>query len=286
MPADKPHTTGMSTRRYLRQNSTDRGQRANRRYVRTYLAFLLIASLVASPSRAQPPIEGVSPRAAFAGGPIHLSARAETRLRAHFHGDNVPLIPAPFRTRLDTALAARDWRQIDAAKKVLIQARDLRVVLLWDQTRFLATGDAAVAAAYARDLAGSDVPDAEQAAAAMWLYAIAATFTDGHKCTNPEAKEAYLATLLGSDFDAVKGIIRSMPDDRLAAMRDNAIQLESILSTDRTDDTICRTTAGRPETRPEDEWQRELAPSRTMLPRNLTAICSVVRKKESPRAGK
>jgi hypothetical protein len=254
--------------------------------MRTYLAFLLVASLVASPSRAQVPIERVSPQAAFAGGPIHPSARAETRLRAQFHGDNVPLIPAPFRVRLDTALAARDWRQIDAAKKALIQARDLPLVLLWDQTRFLAIGDAAIAAAYARDLAGSDVPDAEQAAATMWLYAVAATFTDGHKCTDPEAKDAYMATLLGPDFDAVKGIIRSIPDDRLAAMRDQAIQLESILSTDRTDDTMCRTTAGRPAIRPEDEWQRELAPSRTMLPRNLAAICSVMRKKESPKPGR
>jgi len=254
--------------------------------MRTYLAFLLIASLLASQSPAQTAIERVSPQAAFAGGPIHPSARAETRLRAHFHGDNVPLVPSPFRGRLDTALAARDWRGIDAAKKALIQARDLRLVLLWDQTRFLATGDAAIAAAYARDLAGSDVPDAEQAAATMWLYAVAATFTDGHKCTDPEAKEAYLAKLLNPDFDAVKGIIRSMPEDRLATTRDNAIQLESILSTDRTDDTMCRTNAGRPATRPEDDWQRELAQSRTILPRNLAAICSVVRKKESPRAGK
>ena len=51
---------------------------------------------------------------------------------------------------------------MDTAKKTLIQTRELRLVLLWDQTLFVATGDAAVAAAYADDLAGSDGPDAER----------------------------------------------------------------------------------------------------------------------------
>ena len=238
-------------------------------------AFLLIACLMATPARAQTAIERVSPQAAFAGGPIHLTDRAVTRLRAQFHGDNLPLIPSPFRGRLDTALVAGDWRQIEATKKSLIQARDLLPVLLWDQTRFVATGNVALAAAYARDLAGSDVPNAEENAAAMWLYAVAATFTDGQKCADPAAREAYLASLLGPDFDAVKGIIRSMPDDRLAAMRETAIKLENALSTDRTDETVCRTVSGRLDA----EGQRDVAPTRTMLPQHLKAICSVVRAK-------
>jgi hypothetical protein len=245
--------------------------------VRASLAFLLTVCLLAAPSRAQNPIEQGSPAAAFAGGPIHLSSATEARLRAQFHGDNVPLVPQPFRGRLDTALVARDWRQVEAVKKALIQARDLLPVLLWDQTRFIATGGVALAAAFARDLAGSDVPKAEEMAATMWLYAVAATFTDGHKCVDAAAKEAYLVTLRGPDFAAVKGIIRSMPDDRLTAVRETAIRLESALSADRGDDPVCGTGRGPPETRPEGEWQRELAPTRAMLPRHLTAICSVLR---------
>jgi hypothetical protein len=228
--------------------------------MRAGFACLLIACLLTAPSRAQTPLERGSPEAAFAGGPIHLSNGAEARLRAQFHGDNVPLVPQPFRGRLDTALAARHWRQVEAVKKTLIQAHDLLLALLWDQTRFIATGGVALAVAYARDLAGSDVPKAEETAAMMWLYAVAATFTDGHKCTDPAAKEAYLDTLRGPDFAAVKGIIRYMPDDRLAAMRDTAIRLESALSPDRTDDAMCRSASGRLE-----------------LPRHLTAICSVLR---------
>ncbi len=239
---------------------------------------MLIACLLAAPVRAEP-IERVSPQAAFAGGPIHLSTLAEGRLRSQFHGDNVPLIPPPFRERLDTALAAGDWRQIEAVKKALIQARDLVPVLLWDQTRFVASGGVALAGAYARDLAGSDVPNAEEAAATMWLYAVAATFTDGHRCADSAAKEAYLGTLLGSDFGAVKGIVRSLPDERLAALRDTAIRLESALSGERSDAPMCRTAAGRVALRPDGDWQRAVEATRAMLPRHLTAICSVVRGK-------
>jgi len=250
--------------------------------VRAGLAMVLIACLLAGSARAQTRLERGSPDAAFAGGPIHLSAPAEVRLRGQFHGDNVPLIPQPYRGRLDTALAARDWRQVEAAKKALFTARDLVLVLLWDQTRFIATGGVALAASYARDLAGSDVPNAEESAATMWLYAVAATFTDGHKCASPESKEAYVATLLGPDYAAVKGIIRTMPEDRLAALRDTAIKLESALSAERNDDTMCRTAAGRPEIRPDAEWRRELEPTRTMLLRHLVAICAVVRGQGRP----
>jgi hypothetical protein len=146
-------------------------------------------------------------------------------------------------------------------------------VLLWDQTRFVAIGSVALGAAYARDLAGSDAPNAEETAAAMWLYAVAATFTDGHKCADPAAREVYLASLLGPDFDSVEGIIRSMPDDRLAAMRETAIRLESALSADRTDDTLCRTARGRSD----GKGQSDPSSTRAMLPRHLKAICSVVR---------
>ena len=241
------------------------------------VACLLVAWVAALPARSETAIERGSPQAAFAGGPIHLSAAAEARLRAQYHGDNVPLVPQPFRTRLDIALAAGDWRQVEAVKKALIAARDLLPVLLWDQTRFVATGLVALAAAYAKDLAGSDVPNAEDAAATMWLYAVAATFTDGHKCSDPQAREAYLDRLRGADFAAVMGIIRSMPEDRLAATRATAIRLESALAAERTGDSLCRSAAGRLGVRPDGEWQRELGGTRAMLPQHLAAICSVVR---------
>ena len=247
--------------------------------MRPILACLMIACLAAHPSQAQTPIDRGSPQAAFAGGPIHLSTATEARLRAQYHGDNVPLIPQPFRSRLDTALVAQDWRQIDVLKKALIQARDQGPVLLWDQTRFVETGGVTLAAAFARDLAGSDVPNAEETAATMWLYAVAASFTDGHRCADPATGEAYLDKLRGPDFAAVIGIIRDMPDDRLATARDAAIRLESALSGDRTGDSVCGTNAGRPAIKPDAGWQADIAPARAMLPRHLTAICSVLRQK-------
>ena len=183
------------------------------------VACLLIAWVAAVPARGETAIARGSPQAAFAGGPIHLSGAAEARLRGQYHGDNVPVVPQPFRTWLDAALLAGDWRQVEAVKKALIAARDLLPVLLWDQTRFVATGRITLAAEYAKDWPVSDVPNAEEAAATMWLYAVAATFTDGHKCSDPQAREAYLDRLRGADFAAVMGIIRSMPEDRLAASR-------------------------------------------------------------------
>ena len=117
----------------------------------------------------------------------------------------------------------------------------------------------------------------------LWLYAVAATFTDAHKCADPAAKEAYLDTLRGPDFAAVKGIIRDLPDDRLTAMRDTAIRLEGALSPDRTDDSMCGAASGRLEIRQDAEWQRELAPTRAMLPRHLAAICSLLRPKRTGR---
>ena len=247
--------------------------------MRVLSAVLLIAGVLASPSNAQTAIGRGTPSAAFAGSPIHLAPAMEARLQAQFHGDNVPIVPSPFGRRLDAALLARDWRQIEALKKALIAERDLLPVLLWDQTRFIITGEVALAASYARDLAGSDVPAAEDNAATIWLYAVAATFTDGHKCIDPAARDTYLATLLGSDFDAVKGIVRFMPEDRLAVAREAAIKLEAGLSGDRSDDAMCRAAGGRAGVRPNSEWKAELAPTRTMLPRHLAAICAVVRKK-------
>ena len=55
---------------------------------------------------AQAPADVGSPESAFTGGPIHLSRAAAAVLRAHYQGDNVPLVPQPFRGKLDNALVA------------------------------------------------------------------------------------------------------------------------------------------------------------------------------------
>jgi hypothetical protein len=113
----------------------------------------------------------------------------------------------------------------------------------------------------------------------LWLYAVAATFTDGHKCTDPAAREAYLDRLRGPGFTPVLAIIRGLPDDRLAAQRDTAIKLEAGFAASRTEDSMCRAASGRVDVRPDADWRRELGPTRAMLPRHLTAITSVVRAK-------
>jgi hypothetical protein len=247
--------------------------------VRVTFILLLLVSLAAAPVQAQVPIDLVSPEAAFAGGPIHLSPAAEARLTAQFHGGKVPLIPQPFRGRLDTALAAKDWRQVDVAKKALLTAESPALVLMWERSRFLATGEIGLATDYARDIAATDMSDGAETAAMLWLYAVAATFTDGHQCTDPAAKEAYLDRLRGPEFAAVLGIIRVLPEARLAALRDTAIRLEVALSADRADDTMCRAGSDKPSVRPEADWRPEMLTSRDMLPRHLLAICSILRAK-------
>ncbi len=256
--------------------------------MRAILALPLAVSFLAGSARAQTafdaaPLDTGSPEAAFAGGPIRLTKASAAMLREHFKGDNVPLVPQPFRTRLDVALATRDWPRVEAAKRDLRTQRGVVAMLQWEQSRFIATGGIGVAEIHAVDMADMGSTGVSESAAMLWLYAVAVTMTDGHKCADEAAKDAHVAKLMGPAFDKVTQIVRTMPDDRLAAMRDLAIRLESVLSVDRTDDTMCRTGALKPELKPDQEWRPEAAATRGILPKELTVLCAVMRPKLAAR---
>ena len=246
------------------------------------VALGLMFGLLSGAAAAQPVTDVGSPDAAFAGGPIRLSAQATAVLRAQFHGDNVPLIPQPFRGRLDTALAGNDWRGLAARKQELVVARGLLPVLQWEQTRFLATSGAGIAALYALDIAASgNHPTIHQSAATLWLYAMAVAMTDGHKCLDPASKDAFQARLMGPEFAPVAAIIRTMAADALTAAREAAIRMEATLSPGRTDESMCRAGSAMPKLRADPDWQPETAQTRQMLPRHLGALCTVMRSKQA-----
>jgi hypothetical protein len=105
--------------------------------------------------------------------------------------------------------------------------------------------------------------------------------TDGEKCVDHNARDAYLEQLRGPEFEPVLQIVRMIADDRLAAMRELAIRLESVLAPDRTDDTMCRVETEQPEIRPDAIWRRDAARARAMLPRDLVALTAVVRTQQA-----
>ncbi len=220
-----------------------------------------------------------SPEAAFAGGPIKLSKGAAALLRSHYQGDKVPIIPQPFRGRLDTALAARDWPRIETIKKEMTAAYGLVAVLAWEQTRFIGTGGIGIAELHALDVAATGSSGLAETAAMLWLYAVAATMTDGHKCADQAAKEAHLDKLRGPMFEPVLKHVRGLTDDRVVAMRDIAMRLESLMAPDRTDDTVCRTGPGKPDLRPEALWRPAATSTRGMLPKHMAALTAVMRPK-------
>jgi hypothetical protein len=118
----------------------------------------------------------------------------------------------------------------------------------------------------------------------MWLYAAAVTMTDGEKCVDQSARDAHLARLRGPAFEPVLQIVRSISDDRLAAMRELAVRLELVLAPDRTDDTMCRMGTEQPQIKPDAIWRPEAARARTMLPRDLLALAAVIRQPERPKS--
>jgi len=238
---------------------------------------LLILLLMTATPWAQTPLPVGPPEAAFQGGPIHLSKNAITMLRSHFQGDFVPQIPQPFRGKLDIALVSRDWARIEVLKKELTAVNGPATVLVWEQTRFLATGGAGIAELHARDLAATGSSGVSETAAMLWLYAAALTFTDGHKCGGEGAAEAHLDRLRGPDFAAVTRIIATLADDRLTAMRDLALRLEQSLSPGRDDDGVCRAGGVAPDIKPDAIWRPEAAEARAMLPKHLLALCVVMR---------
>lgn len=236
------------------------------------------------PQTAFSPLELGSVEAAFADSPIHLSPTALAALRGHYPNDKVPLIPAPFRQQLDAALAAQDWPRVMSRKSDLGASRGQLALLMWEQTRFLATGNLWLAELNTRDLAAVGVTNTNEAAAMMWLYAAAVTLTDGHQCADPAASDAHLTWLRGPAFAPVTKIIRDLPPDRLQAMRDIAVRLEAGLAPERTGDTMCRTGSSHPEHRPDTEWQPEAARTRDMLPKHLTALTALMRQPSGPPA--
>ncbi len=235
------------------------------------------------PPAAQAPPRGEaelgSPEAAFAGGPIKLSKGAAGLLRAHYQGDKVPIVPQPFRGRLDTALAARDWGRIETIKKELAATYGLVAVLAWEQSRFIGTGGVGIAELHALDVAATGSTGLSETAVMLWLYSVAATMTDGHKCGDAAAKDAHLDKLRGPVFEPVLKLLRGLADDRLGAMRDIALRLESVLAADRTDDTMCRTGTAKPEVKADPLWRAQAVATRAMLPRHMVALIAVMRPK-------
>jgi len=248
--------------------------------VRATLLFLLPVLVLAAPvhpARAQAPLEAGTPETAFSGGPIRLSKNAAGLLRQHYLGDKVPLVPQPFRGRLDTALVGRDWERVRALKDALIAKDGLMAALAWEQSRFIATGSIGVAEMHALDVAATGNTGLSETAVMLWFYAVAVTLTDGHKCVDDTAKDAHLDKLRGPEFEPVLRLVRGISDDRLAAMRDLAIRLETVLAPDRTDDLMCREGNRAPDIRPDSIWRPEASLTRGMLPRHLLALSSVMR---------
>jgi hypothetical protein len=245
--------------------------------VRAILLLIMAVFCFTDRARAQQPLDVGTPEAAFAGSPMRLSKNAVGALRAHYQGDKVPLVPQPFRTRLDTAFLGRDWPRVEAAKKDLATTHGMVTALAWEQTRFIATGSIGIAEMHALDVAGTGSTGLSETAVMLWFYAVAVTMTDGHKCADPAAKDAHLDRLRGPVFEPVNRIIRAIADDRLGAMRDLAIRLETVLAVDRTDDTMCRNTAGQADIKPDPVWRPEAALTRSMLPRHLAALGTVMR---------
>jgi hypothetical protein len=242
--------------------------------VRAILLFLL---LLTGEAQAQLPLDLGSPESAFAGGPIRLSKNAAALLRAHYQGDKVPLVPQPYRGKLDTALLGRDWPRVEAVKKELVAADGIVAEFAWEQSRFIATGSIGVAEMHALDIAATGSSAVSETAVMLWFYSVAVTMTDGHKCADETAKDAHLDRLRGPVFEPVTRLVRTISDDRLAAMRDLAIRLETVLAPDRTDDTMCREGSGPVDIRPDPVWRPEAALTRAMLPKHLVALASVMR---------
>ena len=239
------------------------------------------AAFSAEAPRAAKPASGRVRPDSVPPGPIRLSKNAAALLRAHYQGDKVPLIPQPFRARLDAALVAGDWPKLEAVKKELIAARGLVMALAWEQSRFLATGGMGIAELHARDIAATNSTGVAETAAMLWLYAVAVTMTDGHKCASPAARDAHLDKLRGPAFEPLLRIVRALPDARVAAMRDLAIQLENRLSVDRADDTMCRAEGGKPGVKPDSTWRAEASRTRGMLQKHLTAFIAITRPKQT-----
>lgn len=230
-------------------------------------------------------LETGTPAAAFAGGPIRLSPTAERILGSRFQGDKVPIVPEPFRQQLDAAFAARDWQRVMARKSDLGASRGKVAMLMWEQTRFLATGSLWLAELQARDLATSGFQGTDGLAVMMWFYAVATTLTDGHQCETQGARDAHLGFLRSAAFEPVLALVRTLPDAQLATQRDAAIRLEAALAPERNEDTVCRSGTRSAALRPADDWRADAARTRDFLLKHVNAFCSLVRPKQASSPG-
>jgi hypothetical protein len=181
-------------------------------------------------------------------------------------------------------LVGRDWQRVDALKQQLMEKNGPMPVLMWEQTRFIATGSIGLAEMHALDVAATHSTGLSETAVMMWLYSAGVTMTDGEKCVDQAARDAHLDRLRGPIFEPVLKIVRSIADDRLKAVRDLAVRLETVLAPDRTDDTMCRTGTEQPQIKPDAIWRPDAVQARAKLPRDLLALTAVIRPPTLPTA--
>lgn len=228
-----------------------------------------------------------TPEQAFAGSPIRLTEGMTAALRAHYKDSGVPIVPQPLAGQMDAGLLAHDWRRVAARRKELTNSLGFLAAYLWEQTRFLVTGELGVAEMHARSVAEEGETNAASAETAvlLWLYAVAVTWTDGQKCADPAMREAHLDSLRAAPFAQVLALLRRMPQDRVDAMRDVAIKLEAGRAPGRTDTLMCQPSGGgKADLRP-DGWKADAERARAMLPRNLKALTSVLRQPQGQSPG-
>jgi hypothetical protein len=220
-----------------------------------------------------------TPEQAFAGSPIRLSEGITTALRTQYNNTGVPIIPQPLAGRMDAALLAHDWRAVAARRRELTNSLGFMAAYLWEQTRFLVTAELGVAEMHARSVAEEGEASAAQAESAvlLWLYAVAVTWTDGQKCADPAMREAHLDSLRAAPFAQVLALLRKMPEDRLAVLRDNAVKMEAGRAAGRSDTLMCQPAGGGKANIRADTWKPDAERARAMLPRNLKALTSVLR---------
>ena len=106
----------------------------------------------------------------------------------------------------------------------------------------------------------------------LWFYAAAVTRTDGLRCTDDTAKDAHLAKLLGPEFEPVTTLMPSLPDDRLLAIQNLAIRLETMLAPERVDDIICEAPNGKPAEKADKLWRPVAQAVRPTLPKQLQEL--------------
>jgi len=239
--------------------------------------LLVLLTLLTGTAWAQITPQTGPPEDAFAGGPIRVTRVSAALLANAYPHNSIPILPMPYRARLDTALVAGNAGALATAKRDLADAYGRGAVIVWERTRFLGTGGIAIATEHARTLAASGLANTEEMVATLWLYALAATMTDAARCADPMARDTAIDRLRGPANESVLRVIRTMPEAPLARAQEVAIKLEGPLAEQRPSETLCRAGAGSGAVRPIEQWQPAAVNVRAMLPRHLKAMVSVLR---------